>query len=176
MILNGWKEIANYVNSSVRTVQRWERAGLPVMRPLSRLRGSVIAYSEQLDSWLGRSHSETRSTASQAGISHGENLFENLLRARSLTKQLRATKVEMRDNLSMLESEVLLLKENVTRMKLASSLYMVVQRVTSVAPESLSPTASELEIQHKRVSRITFPPASAQRATEVRSPHRTSLA
>jgi phage terminase Nu1 subunit (DNA packaging protein) len=161
MILNGWKEIANYVNSSVRTVQRWERAGLPVMRPLSRLRGSVIAYSEQLDSWLGRSRPETRSTASQVGISHGENLFENLLQARSLTKQLRATKVEMRDNMSMLESEVLLLKENMIRMKLASSLYMVAQRVTSLAPESLSPTASEREIQRKRLSRITFPPASA---------------
>jgi hypothetical protein len=67
----------------------------------------------------------------------------------------------MRDNMSMLESEVLLLKENMIRMKLASSLYTVAQRVTSVAPESLSPTASEQEIQRKRLSRITFLSASA---------------
>lgn len=48
MILNGWKEIAAYVNSSVRTVQRWEKAGMPVVRPLPGSRGPVIADSEQL--------------------------------------------------------------------------------------------------------------------------------
>jgi len=51
MVLNGWKEIANYMRRGVRTVQRWERYGLPIYRP-SKEQASVIARSEDLDSWL----------------------------------------------------------------------------------------------------------------------------
>ena len=81
MILNGWKEIAAYVNSSVRTVQRWEKTGMPVIRPLPGARGSVIAYSEQLDLWFGRqSHSEGGSLTapSLTGIRR-EDSWQNLL-------------------------------------------------------------------------------------------------
>jgi phage terminase Nu1 subunit (DNA packaging protein) len=143
MILNGWKEIASYVNSSVRTVQRWEKAGMPVVRPLPSLRGSVIAYSEQLDSWLGRPRSETQLSALQGGTPRRENLLENLLQARTLRAEIRATKIEMEGNMNLLKSEVSLLRENLIRMKLASSLYTVAQRLTSVVPKSLVLIASE---------------------------------
>ena len=55
--LNSWKEIADYLNRSVRTVQRWEaRFGLPVRhRPGKRT--SVFAIEAELNSWL-----QTRST------------------------------------------------------------------------------------------------------------------
>ena len=52
MILNGWKEIANYIGRGVRTVQRWEGLGLPVRRPNARLRSAVVTDSEELDRWL----------------------------------------------------------------------------------------------------------------------------
>ena len=55
MILTGWKEIANYLRCGVRTVQRWERAGLPVMRPMPGPRAHVMAYSQHLDRWLKQS-------------------------------------------------------------------------------------------------------------------------
>ena len=29
-LLNGWKQIANYLGRGVRTIQRWESLGLPV--------------------------------------------------------------------------------------------------------------------------------------------------
>lgn len=52
-ILNGWKEIAVYLGRGVRTVQRWEpQAGLPVHRPHARNRSAVVAFAEELDSWL----------------------------------------------------------------------------------------------------------------------------
>jgi CheY-like chemotaxis protein len=51
MILNGWKEIANYLKSGVRTVQRWECDGMPTHRPRGG-RPPVCAYSEELDRWL----------------------------------------------------------------------------------------------------------------------------
>lgn len=52
-ILNGWKEIGAYLGRGVRTVQRWEpQAGLPVHRPQARNRSAVVAFAEELDSWL----------------------------------------------------------------------------------------------------------------------------
>jgi CheY-like chemotaxis protein len=53
MLLNGWKEIASHLGRGVRTVQRWERLGLPVRRPNRRDRSAVCAFSEEVDQWLG---------------------------------------------------------------------------------------------------------------------------
>jgi hypothetical protein len=58
MLLNGWKEISNHVQRGVRTVQRWEHLGLPVVRINNSVRSPVLARSEELDRWLLR-HSST---------------------------------------------------------------------------------------------------------------------
>ena len=51
--LSSWKEIAIYLGREVRTVQRWEKnADLPVRRLLHAQRGSVFAYTADLDAWL----------------------------------------------------------------------------------------------------------------------------
>ncbi len=52
--LDSWKEIASYLDRSVRTVQRWERElGLPVRRVKSaKDAGSVYALKGELDAWL----------------------------------------------------------------------------------------------------------------------------
>lgn len=52
-ILNGWKEIANYLRKGVRTVQRYEvELGLPIRRPAGKSAGSVIATKAELDAWV----------------------------------------------------------------------------------------------------------------------------
>lgn len=51
--LESWKEIAAYLGREVRTVQRWEKSeGLPVRRLGHLKRGSVYAYTAELDGWL----------------------------------------------------------------------------------------------------------------------------
>ena len=51
--LDSWKEIAVYLNRSVRTVHRWEKdEGLPVHRHHHRDLGSVFAYKTELDAWF----------------------------------------------------------------------------------------------------------------------------
>lgn len=51
--LDSWKEIATYVKRDVTTVQRWEkREGMPVHRHVHDKRGSVYAFSRELDAWL----------------------------------------------------------------------------------------------------------------------------
>lgn len=50
--LDSWKEIAAYLNRSVRTVTRWEREeSLPVHRHLHSKAGTVYAYKPELDAW-----------------------------------------------------------------------------------------------------------------------------
>lgn len=51
--LDSWKEIASYLNRSVRTVHRWEKdEGLPVHRHHHRELGSVFAYKSEVDAWF----------------------------------------------------------------------------------------------------------------------------
>ncbi len=49
--LQGWKEIAVYLDRDARTARRWEQhAGLPVRRVAGK-RASVYAYPSELDAW-----------------------------------------------------------------------------------------------------------------------------
>jgi len=52
--LNSWKEIAAYLDTSVRTVQRWEQnEGLPVHRHEHSSVSTVYAYASEVDAWFG---------------------------------------------------------------------------------------------------------------------------
>jgi predicted DNA-binding transcriptional regulator AlpA len=52
-ILNTWKEIAAHVGRAVRTVQRYERDNaLPVHRMTGADHGSVMAFTDEIDTWL----------------------------------------------------------------------------------------------------------------------------
>ncbi len=55
-LLSGWKEIANYMHQGVRTVQRWERIGLPVRRVRKSGPSPVLALPEDLDAWARSVH------------------------------------------------------------------------------------------------------------------------
>ena len=55
--LDSWKEIAAYLNRSVRTVRRWEATeGLPVHRHMHRSQGSVYAFRSEIDGWRQAGH------------------------------------------------------------------------------------------------------------------------
>jgi hypothetical protein len=58
-VLNSWKEIAGYLGRGVRTVQRYERElNLPVRRLSYKCRGSVLAFTKDLDVWLNQAARE----------------------------------------------------------------------------------------------------------------------
>lgn len=60
--LDSWKEIAAFLNRTVRTTQRWERSeGLPVHRHIHARGSSVYAYKNELVAWQ-LSRSTDRST------------------------------------------------------------------------------------------------------------------
>jgi PleD family two-component response regulator len=52
-VLNGWKEIAQYLGRGIRTVQRWESMySMPVHRPAAKDRSAVTAFPSEIDNWL----------------------------------------------------------------------------------------------------------------------------
>jgi len=51
--LDSWKEIATHLKRDITTAQRWEkREDMPIHRHVHDKRGSVYAYSSELDTWL----------------------------------------------------------------------------------------------------------------------------
>jgi len=55
-VFSGWKDVANYLGKSVRTVQRYERElGLPIRRPAAKATTAVIATKAELDAWISAS-------------------------------------------------------------------------------------------------------------------------
>ena len=52
VLLNGWKAIAGYMSSGVRSARHWEQAGLPVHRSVLSRRSHVFAYSEEIERWV----------------------------------------------------------------------------------------------------------------------------
>lgn len=52
-VLRSWKDIAQYVRSSVKTVQRWEHSQEFPVRRVNPNKGSVVfALQEEVDEWL----------------------------------------------------------------------------------------------------------------------------
>jgi hypothetical protein len=73
--LNGWKEIAVYLDKSVRTVQRWEADyGLPVRRLGTGGAESVSAFVEDLQRWREGAEAEAarQSIGATEAVSTGE--------------------------------------------------------------------------------------------------------
>lgn len=102
MILSGWKEIAAYLRCGVRTVQRWEAAGLPVHRPTPYKRSHVIAHSDELDRWV-------RNGSTPA--SERPRLSASLTAARKLSSENRARLAELRERVFQLRNGLAALRE-----------------------------------------------------------------
>ena len=99
--LDSWKEIAAYLNRSVRTVQRWEkREGLPIHRHVHERASSVSAYKNEIDAWQKqRSRVSDEITENQREL----ELVIERLRMRLLVKRMRealaiALEVQGREN------------------------------------------------------------------------------
>ena len=93
MVLSGWKEISDHLRCGVRTVQRWEKNGLPVHRPIPSTRSHVIAYPEELDHWV-------RATTLERALPG--DFTPSVANAQELCKQTRALRAELRGRMQAL--------------------------------------------------------------------------
>lgn len=111
-ILNGWKEIANYLGKSIRSVQRYElQWGLPVRHPSKK--GSVMARKLELDDWIAASPMRGALRLSRPAVDNASALqefhghVEELHRLRQEAAELRG---ELRSSLDVLRASISVLR------------------------------------------------------------------
>jgi len=98
MILTGWKEISNHLRYGVRTLQRWERNGLPIRRVNQTRRSPVVADSDELDAWI------LHRRKLPPGVP--ESLHYSLERARELQREVQKNRKELQCRLATLRKEL----------------------------------------------------------------------
>ena len=85
--LESWKEIAAYLNRTLRTVQRWEKSeGLPVHRHQHEERASVCAFKAEVDEWWKTRRVRLEREAKQLGIEEGQVSGKELQERRPIGK------------------------------------------------------------------------------------------
>ena len=101
-ILSSWKEIASYVGKGVRTVQRWELTfHLPVRRGGSHGKNVVVAFTDEIDSWVHsrfkqRVYGSTQSELHELREQNAQLVAENkslrrLLKQKTFPRRFSAT-------------------------------------------------------------------------------------
>jgi hypothetical protein len=110
-LLNSWKEVASYLGRGVRTVQRWEKIGLPVRRVGNGSRAPVIANSSDIDRWMQQARGGGLVAPAMAEqIFCKGDLRESIEQSRMLREKLallrstqRSTVAELMSTISKLE-------------------------------------------------------------------------
>ena len=98
MILTGWKEISNHLRYGVRTLQRWERKGLPIRRVNQSPRSPVAADSDELEAWI------LHRRKLPPGVP--DSLLYTLERARELQREVQKNRKELQRRLTTLRKEL----------------------------------------------------------------------
>lgn len=108
-ILSGWKEIANHLGKGVRTVQRYEREfGLPIRRPAGKWSGSVIATTDELDSWVIASpiRAQFRLTPPALDPETLQQLRRNVQEMSRLRKETHEVRCAVSEGLELLRTNI----------------------------------------------------------------------
>jgi hypothetical protein len=104
--LSGWKEIANYLDRGVRTVQRYEREmGLPVRRPAGKSRAAVIATKAELDAWVAASPYRD-AFALLRPVANQSSFAADITRGLAEMRRLKNQMVELRSDLKRTVSDL----------------------------------------------------------------------
>src|SRR6266700_925573 len=78
--LDSWKEIADYLDREVRTVQRWEKTeNLPVRRHEHQKKSTVYAFTSELDEWRKNRQPKDDPEADAAFVPEPDAADEGLL-------------------------------------------------------------------------------------------------
>jgi hypothetical protein len=102
-LLSSWKEVAGYLGRGIRTVQRWEKMGLPVRRIGHGQRAPVIADARAIDRWLQTAKSRGfEQAAPESLLSVQGKLHQSIERSYSLQLQMLALHESQQDSMQRL--------------------------------------------------------------------------
>ena len=130
LVLNSWKEIAEYMGRGVRTVQRYERElRLPVHRPAGKSRSAVIAFPDEIERWMRETplSSSTNSNTAKPAKANEAEWRRLLTNSQLLLERAEALKASM--------SELVRLMQQTDRRRK--------QMLTSAAPRQISNNLSK---------------------------------
>lgn len=114
-VLNSWKEIAQYVGRSVRTVQRWEsQLRFPVRRVKSRDRGAVMALRAEIDLWLSSRPCRTAEDTLHGDRESLRNLHESLVKNTERATQLSAAALALQSKIKALQEHMISIRDRNT--------------------------------------------------------------
>jgi hypothetical protein len=106
-LLNSWKEIATYLGRGVRTVQRWERLGLPVRRVGEGAHCPVVAMTGDIDRWVRESGTNGfHSQQSTECLMFRGALHESVEQARLLRSEMAALRFTGQQTLQRLIANI----------------------------------------------------------------------
>jgi hypothetical protein len=111
-ILNGWKEIAECLNLTSRTAQRWERLGLPVRRVSNSPRSPIIAFSDEIESWVQRK--ATRLNGADSLGANGHTFEATQRKTRKLARQLKEAGAELEKQIGAIRRQLAMNREGPT--------------------------------------------------------------
>jgi hypothetical protein len=122
MILMSWKSIATHLDCSVRSAQRWERAGLPVSRPFPGRRAYIVADSESLDSWLRNNvFSRQNDLPRLSELQRSQELRKETRRVREGSRELRKEtshiRKELKERIDVMKSRMAQLQNSAKGVK-----------------------------------------------------------
>lgn len=112
-LLNSWKEVASYLGRGVRTVQRWEKMGLPVRRLGNGSRAPIVAFTGDIDRWMqqARSSGLTDPAMVEQVFCKG-NLRETIEQSRALREKLVLLRADQRHTMSKLMDTISKLEQS----------------------------------------------------------------
>lgn len=121
--LNSWKEIAQYLDRGVRTIQRWEHGlGLPVHRIGKGKRSPVFATASELNFWLstvvGRPSKPPQlevTWSSRVGNPHIESLRRSCLAMRNLSHAMAEKCAQQRRQVELAREQMVKLRLRLNR-------------------------------------------------------------
>jgi|SRR5215469_12372760 len=122
--LNSWKEIAQYLDRGLRTVQRWEHElGLPVHRIGKGRRSPVFATVSELNFWLSTVELDQPSKPPHVEPDriHGvddaqiQNLRKSRLKMRNLSQTMAENSVRQRKQAELAKEQMAKLRSRITR-------------------------------------------------------------
>ena len=104
LVLNSWKEIADYMGRGVRTVQRYERdLCLPVHRPAGKRRSAVIGFADEIDDWMRKGPIGVASTDVRKPATTNLEWERLLANSELLLKRVGVLKIQMNELARLLQ-------------------------------------------------------------------------
>jgi hypothetical protein len=112
-LLNSWKEIATYLGRGVRTVQRWEKFGLPVRRLAPGSRVAVMASTRDIDRWFesARTHGFKAPQNADHLLFRGA-LLDSIEQLRSLRQEAATLREDQRHAMAELLANIAALEKS----------------------------------------------------------------